>query len=70
MKDTITVTATSESGGTEVTLSDGTVLTIKASIIEAWRIANEYDANGFPIYQVRASLASTTKQVGDGLKKS
>jgi hypothetical protein len=65
----VLVTPVSETGGTEVVLSDGTVLNLKAAITEVVRMKGKYDQNGFPVYQIRAGLTPTVVKANDELKK-
>ena len=50
----------------DVTLSDGTTLRVKATVTEARRVDGEWDANGRPIYSITSvtifSVADVTDQ--------
>lgn len=50
-------------------LGDGSVVRLKPVVFEVWRVENEYDADGNPLYIVRSRnvLAVTSP---DGLRKS
>lgn len=49
-------------------LGDGTVIKLKVVVTEVWRVENEYDADGNPVYLVRSKnvLAVTSP---DNLRK-
>jgi len=53
----------------EVTLDDGTVMRIKASIMGAMRIDGEYDPQGNPVYSVSATMQTIVVSSVDSLRK-
>jgi hypothetical protein len=53
----------------EVTLEDGTVLRIKASVISAIRIDGQYDPEGNPAYAVKAAQVVTVTSTPASLRK-
>ena len=69
VKEAVRVTVLSESGGTTLKLSDGTELFIKTVVMDAWRFIDEYDPNGWPIYQIRGGMVTSPMHVNDELKQ-
>jgi hypothetical protein len=53
----------------EYTLEDGTVFKAKINLISVVRVENEYDPQGFPVYQFNAAPAFAFVQVPDKLKR-
>ena len=54
---------------TEVTLGDGTVARLKASILGAVRIDGEYDPNGNPAYAMQIQATVTVVSSPEVLRK-
>lgn len=46
-------------------LSDGSVIRIKTIVSEIWRIENEFDANGNPVYYVKATNVLNVSPPGE-----
>lgn len=53
----------------EVTLEDGTVLRVKPSVIGAVRMDNMYDAEGNPVYALKATQTMAIVNCPEHLKK-
>ena len=48
-------------GWSEYTLADGTVLRVKAVILDVRRAVDQYSANGDPVYIVQATIVNHAK---------
>ncbi|MBI2292134.1 MAG: hypothetical protein HYU73_17800 [Betaproteobacteria bacterium] len=53
----------------DITLSDGAVLRVKASVVSAVRIVGHYDPLGNPMYQTNVTPIATVVSVPDHLRK-
>ena len=54
---------------TEIQLEDGAVLRIKPVVLSAFRIENQYDQEGNPIYQLKVNQVMAVANIPDHLKK-
>ncbi len=54
---------------TDVTLEDGSVLRLKASVIGAVRIVDEFDPEGNPMYALKAGQVLVIASAPDRLRK-
>ncbi|MGA3040811.1 MAG: hypothetical protein ABSF54_08495 [Bryobacteraceae bacterium] len=54
---------------TEVTLEDGTVLRVKASVLGAFRADGKWDAQGNPMYALKAQIVSSIVSVPEHLRR-
>lgn len=54
---------------TEVKLEDGSVVRVKPSVISAIRVIGEYDADGNPMYALKAGNAMVIGYAPDHLKR-
>lgn len=59
----------SKDGWSEYTLVDGTVLRVKAAVLDVKRALDQYDPSGNPIYLVQATFV-TQLRVPDNLKRN
>ena len=53
----------------DVRLADGTLIRIKASVVDAVRVDGEYDAEGNPVYVVQSGTIVRVVEVRDDLRK-
>ena len=53
----------------DVRLGDGTLIRIKASVVEALRAEGEYDQDGNPVYIIQSTNIVRISEVPDGLKR-
>lgn len=58
----------SKEGWSEYTLADGTIIRVKAVLLDAKRAVGQYDPSGEPIYVIQTALVNQVKSP-DGLKK-
>jgi hypothetical protein len=71
LKDAVSVDVLeSKEPWTEVHLDDGTVLRMKMVVAEVWRIENEHDQEGNPIYSIKAQAMMNTNAPDELKKKS
>jgi len=68
-KPAIRVDVLSESGSTEVKLSDGSIIRLKNSVLDVWRFEDSYDENGNPLYNIRAAIVPNTISTPEELRK-
>jgi hypothetical protein len=54
---------------TEVKLEDGSVLRVKPSVLSAIRVPDQYDADGNPMYALKATNAMMVVEAPDRLKR-
>jgi len=54
---------------TEVTLEDGTILRVKASVIGAVRADGKWDQQGNPIYALKTQIVANIVNVPDRLRR-
>jgi hypothetical protein len=54
---------------TEITLEDGAVLRLKPVVLSAVRIADAFDAEGNPLYQLRVNQIMAVASVPPHLRK-
>lgn len=66
-KQPVDIVATKEAWS-EFTLEDGTVLRSKAIVLDVRKMANQYNTDGEPIYEMQLTMV-TQARVPDTLKK-